>query len=485
MNAGTLHMLHDAGNQHIFPIADSVCFRFNAHQVLVNQDRVFNPLCQNDLHVLNNVAILIGDDHVLTAKHVAGANQHRIAQGIRCLQSFLRGHHRAALWALDAVLFHGCIEAFPILCRINGICRGAQNAHAGFAEGMGQLDGRLPAEGRHHAYRLFCGNDPHHIFHRQGLEVQAICRVKVRGDGFRVVVNHDHIVACFFQHPHAVHRSIVELNALTDPNRARAKHHHTGLLGTLRQEFRCLVFLIIGSVEVRRLGSKFSGAGVHHLIHRVPMGSHLLPRQTFNGLIRIAHPLGLQVSCFIHFALLQPLLHQVQVQVLIQEEIVDFRDFMELLQGHAPANGLIHGEHPLVGALSNQVQQLFGALLRHALHPQGIAADFCPADRLHQRLFHIHANGHHFAGSLHLGAQVPLAINELVEGPLGQLGHDIVQCRLEAGTGLAGHGVLHFVQRIADGNLSSTLGDRIPGGLAGQGRRAAYPRVHLDNRILE
>ena len=215
------------------------------------------------------------------------------------------------------------------------------------------------------------------------------------------------------------------------------------------------------------------------------MGSHLLPGQTFNGLIRIAHLLGLQVGGFIHLALLQPLFHQVQVQVLIQEEIVDLRDFVELLQGHAPADGLIHGEHPLVGALSNQVQQLFGALLRHALHPQGIAADFCPADRLHQCLFHIHANGHHFAGSLHLGAQVPLAINELVEGPLGQLGHDIVQCRLEAGTGLAGHGVLHFVQRIADGNLSSTLGNRIPGGLAGQGRRTAYPRVHLDNRILE
>ena len=54
----------------------------------------------------------------------------------------------------------------------------------------------------------------------------------------------------------------------------------------------------------------------------------------------------------------------------------------------------------------------------------------------------VSADGHDLAGGLHLGAQVPLGVDELVKGPLGELHRHVVQSRLESGVGHPGDGVL-------------------------------------------
>ena len=60
----------------------------------------------------------------------------------------------------------------------------------------------------------------------------------------------------------------------------------------------------------------------------------------------------------------------------------------------------------------------------------------------HQRLFKTLSDGHDFAGCLHLGAESTLRIDELVERPLWEFYHHIVDGRLEAGISVAGDGIL-------------------------------------------
>ena len=55
MDARPFDMLHDAGNQNIFPVTDRVDLQFGAHQVFVDEHRVFYPVRQDDPHILAHV----------------------------------------------------------------------------------------------------------------------------------------------------------------------------------------------------------------------------------------------------------------------------------------------------------------------------------------------------------------------------------------------------------------------------------------------
>ena len=56
-------------------------------------------------------------------------------------------------------------------------------------EELGQLNGRLTAEGHDHAHGLFHLDDVHHVFLGKGLKVKPVGRVIVCGHGFRVIVD--------------------------------------------------------------------------------------------------------------------------------------------------------------------------------------------------------------------------------------------------------------------------------------------------------
>ena len=74
---------------------------------------------------------------------------------------------------------------------------------------------------------------------------------------------------------------------------------------------------------------------------------------------------------------------------------------------------------------------------------------------------------------------------ELVKREAGELAHDIVDGRFEAGIAALCHRVQDLVQRQADGQLRRDLGDRISRGLAGQGARSRYARIDLDDIVSE
>ena len=118
-----------------------------------------------------------------------------------------------------------------------------------------------------------------------------------------VVVDQNGLAAVLFQSPHAVHRAVVELDALTDADGAGTKDQHLFLLGLAVGGSLCLsggnelgglVVAVVGGVEVRSVGRELSSTGIDHLetgavvLHRQSI--HLC--QTLDGLILEAVLLG-------------------------------------------------------------------------------------------------------------------------------------------------------------------------------------------------
>ena len=102
--------------------------------------------------------------------------------------------------------------------------------HAGILQRTCKLERGLAAKGNHYPVRLLHIDDVHHVFVGEWLEVQAIGRVVVGGNRFRVAVDHDCLVAGIMQCVARMHAAVVELDTLADAVRAGAQDHRA-LLG--------------------------------------------------------------------------------------------------------------------------------------------------------------------------------------------------------------------------------------------------------------
>ena len=104
VDAGTFHVFHDAGDQHIFPIEHAVHFHLSTHQVLVHQNGMLLNGHVDDLHEVNNVLILIGDLHALAAQDVGGTHQDGVPNCVGSSQRLLGGEHGSAFRSGDLAL---------------------------------------------------------------------------------------------------------------------------------------------------------------------------------------------------------------------------------------------------------------------------------------------------------------------------------------------------------------------------------------------
>ena len=345
----------------------------------------------------------------------------------------------------------------------------------------------MPAEGNHHAVRLFGGDYAHHILRRERLEIQPVRRIKIGRNGFRVVVDDHDLVAALPQRPYAVHGGIIKLDALADADRPRAEHEHGFALAALpRKELGRLVFLRIGGVKVRRLRPEFRRAGIHHLINREQRVCDLLPRNLLNHLIRIPHAFGLPVQRIGERFRGKACLEGNQVFKLVQKPCVDLGDRVDLRDGDACLERGKHGKETLIVAIVELFCERIAGKPGHLGRIEAGVADLRAAHGLHERLFKRCADGHHLARGLHLCAERALGIDEFIKRPLGQLHNHIVERRLKACAGFsAGNGVWDLRQGIADGDLRSDFCDGVAGGLGSERARAAHARVDLDHSVFK
>src|SRR3546814_4535531 len=58
------------------------------------------------------------------------------------------------------------------------------------------------------------------------LEIQFVCHVEIRGDRFRIAIDHDGLISGFFGCDQSVHAGIIEFNALANPVGAGAKDNY-------------------------------------------------------------------------------------------------------------------------------------------------------------------------------------------------------------------------------------------------------------------
>ena len=226
VDARPLDVLHDAGDQVVMAVADGVYLHLGAHHVLIDEHGVFQPAGGDDLHVLHHILLRMGDDHVLAAQHVGGAQQDGIFQILGGFDRFLGGEDGVAGGAGDAAFLQQLVKPLPVLGGVDAVGAGAQNVDALLLQVFGQFDGSLAAELDHAAPRLLHLQDTVHILGGQGVKVQPVGGVEVGGDSLRVVVDDNGLAAFLFQRPDAVNRTVVEFNALADADGAGAEYQN-------------------------------------------------------------------------------------------------------------------------------------------------------------------------------------------------------------------------------------------------------------------
>ena len=108
-------------------------------------------------------------------------------------------------------------------------------------------------------------------------------------------------------------------------------------------------------------------------------------------------------------------------------------------------------------------------------------ADFQRTQSLVQRFLEGASDRHHLAHRFHLRTEFVGRAAELLEGEARNLGHHVVDGRLEAGRSHPRDVVGNLVEPIAHRQARRDLGDRKAGRLGGQSRAARHARIHLDH----
>jgi hypothetical protein len=171
----------------------------------------------------------------------------------------------ATLRASSGVVAVPLGETFAIFGQIDRIRRRTDDLDTRLLQRQRQLQRRLPAV-LHDTWDVrtgfpLAGDDGGHILEGQRLEVQAIDRVVVGGDRFRIAVDHDGLEPFFAKGKGRMATAIVELQPLADTVRPAAKDHD--LLARRRIGF---AFLLVRAVHVRREGLELGGAGIDPLV---------------------------------------------------------------------------------------------------------------------------------------------------------------------------------------------------------------------------
>ena len=145
---------------------------------------------------------------------------------------------------------------------------------------------------------------------------------------------------------------------------------------------------------------------------------------------------------------------------------------------------------PAPESLEDQVEAV-GARGREALEQLVVVArqlgrrvELSGAHRLRERFAEGAPHRHHLADRLHVRGQLALRARELLEREPRDLGHDVVDRRLERGRRDAGDVVVDLLERVADRELRGDLRDRKARGLGGERRGSRDARVHLDHDDL-
>ncbi|AEM40103.1 hypothetical protein KVU_0264 [Ketogulonicigenium vulgare WSH-001] len=498
MDASFFDMLHDTCNMHTGAIAQGVNVNLGrARKIAVQQHGAVARHLHGDADIAVQLIHIAHDFHRAATQHVRRADHQRKADAACDFQRFGVRMGDAVDRLFQTEVFNQLLETLAVFGQVDGVGRCAEDGDARLLQLVRQFQRRLAAELHDHTMQravfLLDAQDFHDAFKGQRLEIQAVRGVVVGRDRLGVAVDHDRLVADFRQRETGVNTAIVEFDPLTDAVRATAQDHDfLAIRGT-----RLVLDLahdghFIGRIHVGGLGFEFGGAGVDPLEH----GGHA---QVQTGAAHVIFGAAGQlcqtrVREAEHFQFAQASFGHGQAIVFyagfgvddladtVKEPRVEFGDSVDLVIRQAFAHGLGDGAQTVGGGLC-QCRNDGGFRGRAGdgdLVKTG-QAGFQRRQRLLHRFVEGAADGHHFADRLHGGGQLGLAAGEFFKGKARDLGHDVVDGRLERGGRDFGDIVVQLVQRVTHCQFRRDLGNRETGSLRGQRGRTRHAGVHLDH----
>src|SRR5829696_6285060 len=264
MYTGLLDVLHDAADVDLLPVRDRVHVDLGVvlHK-LVDEGWVSWPRSRAGPEVEVEVIVIVDDLHPAPAEDVRWPHDDRIPELARHLPRLLGRRCGPEPGMRDAELSQEPSEPGAVFRKVYGVGRGAEDSHSCLFQLVRQLQGTLAAELQDDPFGLLALYDLEHVFCGERLEVQACRGVVVGGDGLRVGVDHDRIVAALRESVTGVDAGVVELDALADAVGAAAEDDDGGVL--LAPDF---VLLFIGGVVVGRARRELTGAGIYGLVGR-------------------------------------------------------------------------------------------------------------------------------------------------------------------------------------------------------------------------
>ncbi len=168
----------------------------------------------------------VDDLHRPAAEHVRRAHQDREADPLGDPDRLRGVDGRRALGLGDAEGAEQRLEAVAVLGGVDGVEPLPSRSTPARRERRGEVDRGLPAELRHRPAGALGLDDVGDRLLVERLEVEAGAAVEVGRDRLRVAVDHHRLDPAAAQRERRLDAAVVELDALADPDRPRAEHHH-------------------------------------------------------------------------------------------------------------------------------------------------------------------------------------------------------------------------------------------------------------------
>ena len=265
-------------------------------------------MAHDNSHVLYDIFIRVGNDHILSAQYIRRTQQNWITQVICSFQRFFGVHNSFTGRTRNSATFQKFIKSFTVFSSINIIGRGSKNMNTHVSQITSQLNSSLSTKLYNNTIWLFSLNNIGNVFLGKRIEIQAVTCVKIRRNGFWVIIANNSFIAHFFQCPNTVYRTVIEFNTLSNSNWTRTKYNYflfSGI-GTFDELLR-FIFCVISRIEIWCFCFKFTCTGIYHFVNGMLMNRTRLTRDSLNCSIQITILLGYTVLFFCEFPIFQPL----------------------------------------------------------------------------------------------------------------------------------------------------------------------------------
>ena len=492
MDARQFDVFHDGGNERFFTVGDRVHFALGGVvQEAVDQHGIFRA----DLERFHGVALergfVVDHFHTASAQHEGGTDHDRITDPCGDRHGFFQRAAGGAFRLGNVQRQHPAAEVFPVFGEADPFRLSAEDRDAVILEFLCNVQRSLTAELNDHAFGFFLGIDREDIFQCQRFKVELVTGVVVRGNRFRVAVDHDGLVALFAQSKGCMHAGVVELDPLTDTVRTAAEDHDLLVGGGVCGHFvrravvggevvaRTVVHAADGHLAVGRDHAQLDAAFADHAFgHIEDLGKVFIGEAHAFGFFECFVGDGDEVFAQQFFFKIGNFLHFLDE---VAGDLGHFADLVHTVTAHQ--RFVDHEETLAVGIEDLFPQHVIADCTCLLVLTRAGSADFQRADRFLIGFLEVFADGHDFTHRAHLGAQFIFGFRELFKCPAGKLDHYIISGgRVLFQRAIAPVGDL--IQRNAGGELGGDVGNGETGRLGGEGGGTTGAGVDLDHHDL-